>query len=470
MFRAFILSGEILGLLMVPVVLIRKRHPVSAWAWSLAVVFIPWLGVLLFLIFGAQRIRRRLRKKIDHRSRFLRMWVTAVPRGKRARPTDGWAGMDAFTQRTGGSPASEGNELALYYGGIEAFAAKREAILAAKHHVHAEYFILKDDATGRAFTELLCEKARAGVHVRLLVDAVGARRAGRLLRQVRQAGGRAAEFLPYRLWRGTLTSGLRNHRKILVCDGIVGFVGGLNIGDEYVNESPRFRTWRDTHARVRGPVVLALQRVFAEDWDFATNEMLAGERCFPQPLTDGHERLQLSWSGPDQETNATRETFFAAMISARQRLWIATPYLAPDGALLAALHSAATRGVDVRILTQSWPPDHQIAWWAGRYFWEELLASGVRIYEYTEGMMHAKVMLADGAWASVGTANFDVRSIRLNFEVNLHVHTPGTVAELVAQFRRDLRASREVRFGAFRRRPLRQHLAENVCRLFSPLL
>jgi cardiolipin synthase len=469
MFRAFIFVGEVLGILMVPVVLARKRHPVSAWAWGLTVVFIPWLGAFLFLVFGAQKIRRRLRRKLYHRSRFLKLWVSSAHHGKGVTGQPCWAGMDAFALRVGGSPASEGNSLELYEGGVAAFAAKREAILAAKRHVHAEYFILKDDATGREFTELLCEKARAGVEVRLLVDAMGSRGAGKLLERLRGAGGRAAWFLPYHLWRPQM-SGLRNHRKILVCDGATAFTGGLNVGDEYVNRSPRFRAWRDTHARVRGPAALALQRVFAEDWDFAADELLSGDDHFPEPGAEGGERLQVVWSGPDQESNATRETFFAAITSARRRLWVATPYLVPDGALLTALRGAAMRDVDVRILTQSWPPDHAIAYWAGRYFWEELLSAGVRVYEYGEGMMHAKVMLADGAWASVGTANLDVRSIRLNFEVNLHVHSLAAVEELESAFRRDLRASREMHLGAFRRRRLREQIAENVCRLFSPLL
>ncbi len=470
MFRTFILVGEILGLLLVPVVLVRKRHPVSAWAWALAVVFIPWLGAFLFVVFGAQRIRRRLRRKLYHRSRFLRLWVSPRDRKERATGKPTWAGMDAFALRVGGSPASEGNELELYAGGVDAFEAKREAILAAKRHVHAEYFIVQNDATGRDFVDLLCEKARGGVEVRLLVDALGSRRAGPLLNALRRAGGRAAEFLPPRIRGGGVMPGLRNHRKILVCDGQVAFTGGLNIGDEYVNKSPRFPSWRDTHARVRGPAVLALQRVFAEDWDFAADEMLTGDNYFPEPFEKGAERVQVVWSGPDQDDNATRETFFTAMTSARRHLWIATPYLVPDGALLTALRSAALRGVDVRILTQSWPPDHWISHWAGRYFWEELLVSGVRIFEYTGGMMHAKVMIADGAWASMGTANLDVRSIRLNFEVNLHLHSLGTVERLEADFRRDLRASREVHLGTFRRRPLRHHFAENLCRLFSPLL
>ncbi len=464
------LPGEILGLGLVPLVLVRKRNPVSAVAWCLAVLFIPYLGALFFLVFGASRVKRRLRRKLYHRSQFLRLWVAQRSRMEGGAAGDSWAGMSAYALRVGAAPDTTGNAVTLYEEGVRAFEDKFAAIRAAQRHVHASYFILRDDAAGAEFMDLLCAKASAGVEVRLLVDAVGSRGADHLLARLRAAGGRAALFMPSQLLSGRFTVGLRNHGKILVCDGRVGFVGGLNVGDEYLGRVPRFGRWRDTHLRVAGPAVLALQRVFVEDWDFASGELLTGDSYFPDPGMEGEAHVQVIWSGPDQEHNASRETFFAAITAARRRLWIATPYLVPDGALLAAIRSAALRGVDVRILTQSSPPDHWMTYWAGRYFWEELFSAGVRIHEYRRGMMHAKVMLADGAWACVGSANLDIRSIRLNFEINVHLHTPALVAELETVFERDLRAAREVSPGTFRHRSWRAQLAENVCRLFSPLL
>lgn len=470
LFKYFLFAGDVVGLMFVPVVLIRKRSPVSAIAWSLTVVFIPWLGVLFFLVFGASRIRRRLKRKIFHRSRFLRIWAASKNQEMGVVNAPTWADMDRYSQRAGGSPPSDGNSLKHYEDGVAAFRDKFDAIRAATRHVHVEYFILQDDATGRELVALLAEKARQGVEVRLLVDDIGSRHSPRMLEGLRRAGGRAAAFLPARLIRTTFNFGLRNHRKILVCDGKVGFVGGMNVGDEYLGKSKEFGFWRDSHLRVDGPAVLALQRVFVEDWDFASGELLTGDGYFPRPDTSGDTRLQVVWSGPDQENNAARETYFGAITAARKRLWIATPYLVPDGAILAGLRSAALRGVDVRILTQSYPPDHWLTYWAGRYFWEEMLPVGIRIFEYRKGMMHAKVMLADDAWASVGSANLDIRSIRLNFEISCHIHTPSVVQELERIFEKDLEDSKEVAYSEFRRRPWRAQLAENVCRLFSPLL
>lgn len=474
-FERFFFVGELIGLLFVPLVLIRKKQPVSAIAWVLAVVFIPYLGVLFFLVFGASQVKRRLRRKFSHRARFLKLWGLSKDPSLGSSTVPAWADMDRFTFRVGGSPPCDGNAVHFYKDGIQAFEDKFAAIRAATHHVHLEYFILRDDLIGRSLVTLLCEKARAGVEVRLLVDAIGSRHARSLLRKLKAAGGKTAmflptQFLPSKLFSGHLTIGLRNHRKILICDGRVAFMGGLNVGDEYLGKSVEFGYWRDTHLKVCGPAVLALQRVFVEDWDFAAGEFLSHDRYIPTPDTTGSTRMQVIWAGPDQENNAIRETFFAVITSARKRLWIATPYLIPDSALIAAIRAAALRGVDVRILTQSYPPDHWITYWAGRFFWEDFLSCGVHIYEYTKGMMHAKVMMADGAWGSVGSANLDVRSIRLNFEINSHILSAEKVAELETQFEKDLRQSRPVSLWEFRRRPLYAQLVENLCRLFSPLL
>jgi len=357
-----------------------------------------------------------------------------------------------------------------YKDGIEAFKDKFEAICQARHHVHLEYFILRNDRLGAEITDLLCKKSAEGVEVRVLLDAVGSRKAKSLVRRMREGGVKADFFLPAGIFSPRFTFGMRNHRKILVCDGKVGFMGGLNIGDEYIGRAVPHHSWRDTHLRLIGPGVLALQRVFVEDWDFSSGELLVGDQYFPSPLFNGDARVQMVWSGPDQEYNASHETYFAAITAARKRLWIMTPYFIPDNALLTGLRSAALKGVDVQILTQSYPPDHWITYWAGRYFWDEMLACGIKIYTYSHGMMHSKVMLVDGAWASVGSANLDIRSMRLNFEINCHIHTAQHVKELEEQFQRDVENSMEITLAQFNCRSMGVQVCENVCRLFSPLL
>jgi cardiolipin synthase len=261
-----------------------------------------------------------------------------------------------------------------------------------------------------------------------------------------------------------------------VVDGTVAFVGGLNIGDEYVGKVPRFGFWRDTHFRLEGPVVRDLQRLFVEDWDFAAGEYLTdppdaepGRSYFQTGPGKGEESVQVVESGPDRDLKPIREVYFAAILSARKRLWIASPYFVPDAGLRDALRLAGHLGVDVRLLGQ-FHPDKWIPLYAARYYWAEMLEAGVKVYQYTRGMLHSKVMLVDGRWASVGTANLDNRSLHLNFEVNCLFYSAGAVADLEAAFLRDLSNSVRLDREVYRRRPFPGRLLENACRLLSPIL
>jgi cardiolipin synthase len=262
---------------------------------------------------------------------------------------------------------------------------------------------------------------------------------------------------------------MRNHRKLLLVDGQVGFTGGLNIGDEYLGTVKRFGYWRDTHLRLRGPAVAGLQRVFIEDWDFAASEDLKGNDYYPKPNFGGPHLVQVVHSGPDQELNSIREIYFAAILRARERLWIASPYFVPDAGLRAALALAGFSGIDVRLLCQ-YHPDKWIPLFAGRYYWDEMLRAGVKVYQYTKGMMHAKVILVDGEWASVGSANLDNRSLYLNFEANCLIYNRDVVGGLEAMYLDDLVHSIRLRERAYAERPLAGRVIENACRLLSPIL
>jgi cardiolipin synthase len=378
--------------------------------------------------------------------------------------------MARLAERFDAFPLTHGNAVALYPEGQAAIDAKLDAIRAARHHVHLEYFIFQPDELGQLFLTELARKARQGVQVRLLYDAIGSYRLRpRHLRQLRTAGGQACAFLPFRLLRRRVQINLRNHRKILVVDGRVGFTGGLNIGDEYLGKVPFFGPWRDTHLRVEGPAVESLQRLFAEDWDFAAGEHLQGPDYFPPPTPAGSVPVQVVASGPDQNLKAIRQVYLAAIQRARQRLWIASPYFVPDAALLDAICLAGYQGVDVRLLGL-YRPDKWVPYFAARYYWGDVLAAGVKVYQYTRGMMHAKVLLVDGEWASVGSANLDNRSMHLNFEMNCLFYAPAVVAELEAAFRRDLHDAIELDREVFARRPFPGRLIENACRLLSPIL
>jgi cardiolipin synthase len=456
----------------IPWVLLTKKEPTTAVAWVLVVLLMPLVGSLLFWSFGYNYLLRRVRHRRRARPLFRERHPPAVSEGVVPEAADPPVGEDLgrLAQRVNAFPVSQGNAVTLFYDTTPAYEALLDAVEGARHHVHLEYFIFRSDQAGHRLLDLLVRKAKEGVEVRLLVDAMGARNLGpRTLAPLRAAGGRAAAFLSINPLRSRLQVNLRNHRKIVVVDGRVAFTGGMNIGDEYLGRSERFGYWRDTVVRVEGPAAHDLQRVFCEDWDFASRETVGGPAYFPEPVPAGDAAVQVAESGPDQEVNTIREIYFAAVLSARERLWIASPYCVPDAGLLDALRLARYRGVDVRFLTLS-KPDHLLSFYAGRYYWGELLDLRVKIYQYVKGMMHSKVVLVDDRWAMVGSANLDNRSLRLNFEAGCALHTPALVADLADAFRRDLADARPLEPADYARRSRVAVVFENACRLLAPTL
>lgn len=457
----------------IPWILSLKRETTSAIAWCLLVILVPIFGVGLFVLFGYQSVTRPLRRKREHRARYRRAPGAPLPvEAPSAEPEAdaNYEGLGRLATRLDASPPVSGNAVKFFHEGRAAFEAMTEAIRAAEHHVHLEFFIFRDDKFGRSLLDLLAQKAKQSVEVRLLTDGIGARRfRPAQAKALVAAGGKLASFLPVSLLRRRIQVNLRNHRKVVVVDGRVGFTGGLNVGDEYLGESPRFGYWRDTFLRLEGPAVEPLHRVFVEDWDFATGEALKGNAYFPLPRRLGDVTTQVIASGPDQEHWSIREVYFASMLRARKRLWITTPYYVPDQAIRGAIALAALSGVDVRLLIPKFP-DHWITYFAGRYYLPELLAAGVKIYQYSRGFVHAKVLLVDGRWASVGTANIDNRSLLLNFEVSCLFHSPAAVEALESQFQEDLFDSVRLDSRVFANRPLAGRILENVCRLFAPVL
>jgi cardiolipin synthase len=451
-------------------VLHTKRETMSAIAWSLTVILLPLLGAFLFFLFGYQSVARPLARKRRRKTAYKRL-VKEPGRKPDADVPDRWDALARLAHHGDGFPVTNGNAVALYHDGSPAYDAMIEAIRGARHHVHIQFFIFRSDASGRRFIDALCERAAAGVEVRFLYDSVGCYNLSRaLLRQLRGAGGKAGSFLPILNPFYRMRVNLRNHRKILVADGRVGFTGGLNIGDEYLSRHPKFGKWRDTFLRVEGPAVAGLQRVFLEDWHFATNEALTGGAYFPgfTPIP-GKTLVQVVQSGPDSDYKAIRETYFAAILNARKRVWIASPYFVPDAGIRDALALAARSGIDVRFLGL-FRPDKWLPFLAARFYWADELAAGVKVYQYAPGMMHAKYVLVDGEWASVGTANLDNRSLLLNFEVNCQLFDAELTAELEREFLKDLEVSVRIDPPVYAARPLVSRLAENAARLFSPIL
>ena len=475
------LLGPVLTVFTILWVLSSRKESTSTVAWCLVLILMPLLGPMIYYILGYQHVSRPLSRKQRHRRWFHTKkddsrvdWTPAAPDAEAAtppaEPAPEWANFSKLAERYGAAPMTSGNHLEHYEAGDPAFAAMLESIRGAREHIHLETFIFQPDELGAEFRDALTERAQHGVEVRVLYDAMGSvHLRSSFLRELEAAGGRVSVFLPINPWRRRMQVNMRNHRKIMVVDGRIGFVGGLNVGDEYRSRMQRFGFWRDSHLRLEGPAVSGLQQIFIEDWDFAAGENLSRQSYFPAQRRDGPYHLQIVHSGPDSAIKGIREVYFSAILQARERVWIATPYFVPDSGLLDALNLAAHRGVDVRLLGL-YHPDKWIPYFAGRYYWDDVLRAGVKVYQYTKGMLHSKVVLVDGAFASVGSANMDNRSLHLNFEANCLIYEPVVTNELEEIFLNDLRSAVRLDRHVFPGRPWPSRLMDSAARLLSPIL
>lgn len=463
-----------LTIVMVVVVLMRKREPAAALGWSLVIVLLPILGSVLFLTLGVSELPRRLKRKVAHRHAFADRLTPGAATVDQTPPDPlvaaAWEPGLRLLDSLGEPPTCPGNRVSLLEHGPEAFEQMRDAIQAAKHHIHLEMYIFRYDALGKALLDLLVHKAEQGIEVRLLVDYVGTLQRWRVLRKLRKAGGEGAVFLPLFAIGKRFAPNLRNHRKILVCDGRVGYFGGLNVGEEYLGRKRRDRDWCDAQIELRGPAVADLQALFVEDWDFASGKMLAGSAYFPAHEKRGDAPVRIVSGGPDRRVNPIREAYFYAITHARKRLYIASPYIVADHSIRTAMKSAARSGVDIRLITQSAPPDNYLAELAGSFYFEEMMRAGIRIFRYMPGMMHAKLLLADDDVAAVGSANLDNRSLGLNFELIGIFSGRAEVGAVQARFDEMFDRCQEVTPDTFGERPRLRRVAEGLARLLSPLL
>ena len=458
----------------------RHLGVASTLAWIFFIFFLPGFGPLAYFLLASPRVRTtRRRKRLAGEAvrAAIRRNLGVHPLPAEVDQSSPLARSVLFLgTRLTGLPPRSGNRLELLLDNQAAFRSKAEAIRGAERSVWAEYYIVEDDETGRGFLADLADRARAGCDVRLLYDAVGSSDIPEEgLAELRAAGGKAEAFLPLNPLRRRWSAHLRNHRKLLVVDERIGFTGGMNVGDEYAGGGSRSarsgakarRPWHDAHLRVEGPAVFDLATVFAEDWTFAAEDRLV-PASIPLPVPGGSVVAVLP-SGPDQTANANAHTYFSALSGALERCWLTTPYFIPDEPAARALANAALRGIDVRVLVPA-ESDVPLAQAAGRFFYGSLLRAGVRIFEYQPSVLHAKTVVVDGAWALVGSANFDFRSFTLNFELGAVVFDRAFAALLEERFVRDLADSREVTLAAVERRGFLQRARLGLARLLAPLL
>ncbi len=462
-------------------VMAEKREPSATLSWLLALIFLPIVGLVLYLFIGRQRARKVADAYVEAVARVDE--VLSRSHLERFRPRSASSGaprevtiLATLGSRLSSTPPTGGNRSSMLVDAATAYPAIELAIRSAQHHVHVEFFIVRDDATGRRLRDLLVETARRGVEVRFICDAVGSRDLpGDFFEPLRAAGGEAAFFRPVGriLARFYLRDRVdfRNHRKIVVVDGRIGFTGGINVGREYLGLDPDRGHWRDTHVRIEGPAVLAMQKAFAEDWFGATDLLIAESAYFPvtQMEASGPDVVQIVDSGPDRSHSPISYLFVQAFALASSRIWLTSPYFIPDPPIEQALLSAALRGVDVRLLVPK-RPDHWITYWAGASYFHTLLDAGVKIYRYEAGFIHAKVLLVDDWVASVGSANMDIRSFDLNYELNAIIYGKPFNESVASQFLIDLGNAEEWTVEDERNIDLGRRFLRAGARLASPIL
>lgn len=465
------LSKWLICLVMLPVVVLRKQQPGAALVW-LAIIFLaPWTGLVLYLLIGENRLGRRRLEERRHRQ-------SNLP-GTGAHDHEGAPAESSYAEdhtiarlveRLSGWRPTSGNRVTFIADTDLMIERLIADIHQAEDHVHLLFYIFRDDQVGRRVAEALADARRRGVECRVLADGVGSRHMFRTLgRWMRDAGIEVYPILPVRLYRLPFSRlDLRDHRKLAIIDGRFGYVGSQNIVEADYGH-PRAGAWQDVMARLQGPVVRQFQRLFVEAWYYESGVLLSRGQLFPPPAEAGEAIVQLIPSGPDMPTAEFHDAMVSALFSARRRITITSPYFVPDDAMLMALRLAVVRGVSVELVVPR-RTDHPLVDAASAYFWEYLYRVGVQVFHHTQGMLHAKTLSVDETLGMFGSGNYDIRSFHLNFELNLVLHSPQTVAELVRLQQRYISQSYRVNDAHLRTQRFHSRLAVHTAKLLAPLL
>lgn len=458
-------------------IILENRNPVKTISWILVLVLLPFAGIIIYLFFGQEYRKTKMysRKGLKDLEKLRNLTLEQLdnmPTNQLQMSDRLYAKRHLMNLMLSNSNAilTNNNELKVLRNGEETFPEIFREIEQAKHHIHLEYYIVEDDTIGNYLRELLIQKAREGVEVRFIYDDVGSWELKRKwLKTMTDAGIKVDCFMRVRFPNLTSRVNYRNHRKILVVDGNTAFVGGLNFADRYQDGVAGIGPWRDTHLKITGGGATALQIIFMADWYFVSKEILRGESYF-KPFVPGNGKLvQMVASGPDSDWESIGQAYFAAIASAAESVFISTPYLMPTADIVTALKTSALGGIDVRIIVPGMSDAITPKWGTNSYI-EELLDAGVKIYFYKAGFIHSKVIVVDGIFSSVGTANLDFRSLETNFEVNAMIYDEETAGILASQFIEDQAKSDQVILEEWVKRPRINKIKESFARILSPML
>ena len=461
------------------IIFFQRRDPTTVWAWLLLLYFLPGLGFILYLVLGQNFHKDRMFKmkeiegEIKHAVRRQEESIYRRKLKLRDPELERFKSLILYNLNEGEAVLTDNNDIRVYTDGREKFDALLSEMDHARNYIHLQYYIIRNDELWQEIEEVLLRKARQGVEIRVLFDSMGCRGMKNSdWDRLEKAGIQVAEFFPAVLGKLQLRVNYRNHRKIAVIDGRIGFVGGFNIGREYLGKDEKFGYWRDTHICIEGAAVTSLAVRFALDWNYAARDnIFLEDHLFELPtyIRNGRDPVQIISSGPDSHSQEIRNNYLRLIHMARKNIFIQTPYFIPDDDIRDALIIAAKSGIDVRVMIPC-KPDHPFVYWATYSYIGEMVEAGVRCFTYDNGFLHSKCLCIDGLVTCMGTANMDIRSFALNFEVNAVIYSARTTKQLEDAFENDMTKSSLVTKKSYEQRMLLIRFKEQFCRLLSPVL
>lgn len=466
------------GLVLIRKLLLASGKPTKTIAWLLVIIFIPFIGMLLYLMLGVNRRKEKFFKLKSHHN--LQQYQQRVNAFYGTIDQELYKGFEVIRPhlklakimlRSSQFLPYQGNLVEILRDGQATFDSIFNALESAQRFIHLQYYIYEDGVLADRLADIFDRKIKEGVEIRIIYDGIGSRKLSRKhIRHLRHIGVQIYGFLPIRLKQFVTSFNYRNHRKIVIVDGVIGYTGGINVSDKYIHGDPDLGMWHDLHVKLEGPIVKSLQAVFAMDWCFVSqqDELLQND-YFPDVKPRGNATIQMVVGGPDSDFSAVRQAYFTLINQARDYIYITNSYVIPGTAILESLRNAALSGRDVRLLVPI-NSDSTVVKWSIRSYFEEMLQAGVRIFLYKDGFLHSKTIVVDDTVSSIGTANLDIRSFEQNFEVNGIFYDRNVALKLKEYFLEDCTQSEELNYSEFLHRPTREKMIEGVARMFSPIL
>ncbi|MHC1704627.1 MAG: cardiolipin synthase [Tenuifilaceae bacterium] len=455
----------------------EKRDPVKTTSWVLIIILLPIIGLIFYIFFGRYHRKEKIfnRKGLRDLEQIENLSYAQIIKFHKdilshSEKISGNLNIITLLLNNSKALLTEYNEIEILQDGREAFGSIIEVLKSATKTIHIEFYIISDDKIGNIIKDILIEKSKAGVEVRLVFDDVGSWSLPKsYIKSLKEAGVNVYPFMEVKFPLFTSKANYRNHRKIIVVDGMIGFVGGMNIADRYLEGNKELGPWRDTMLRLKGEAVKSLQVIFLVDWYFVSGQAISDkEKYFPDQIVLSHHPIQITACGPDSDWASIMQAFFLAITKAKHHIYIASPYFVPNESILTALKTASLSGVDVRIILPG-KSDSTVVYWSSLSYISELLEAGIKVYLYQNGFNHSKIIMIDSSFSSVGSANMDIRSFEDNFEIAAIIYDKEITKKLEDSYLNDLKQSKLLSFDEWDLRSRKNNLKESVARLFSPL-